>query len=295
MRRLLIAALLLVCAIGAGALWLSRRGHEAPGTLTLYGNVDLRQVSLAFNESERIAEILVEEGDRVRKGEVLARLDTSRITPQVNVAAANVEVDQVNAENTGRQFDRAKRLFGAAGGGAISQEALDNAQAAHDSAVAHQSADEAQLALLRQQLADAVLTAPIDATVQSRILEPGDMASPQTPVFQLAVTNPKWVRAYVAENNLAHVYPGMRAGITVDGLPGLQFPGWVGFISPVAEFTPKTVETAELRTSLVYEIRVFVQDPSDQLRLGMPATVMLSLKQPKSQPAEGEPVAEDPQ
>jgi HlyD family secretion protein len=69
----------------------------------------------------------------------------------------------------------------------------------------------------------------------------------------------------------------MDASVSTDSYPGRLFPGWVGFIASVAEFTPKSVETVELRSSLVYEIRVFVQDPQDQMRLGMPATVQLEL------------------
>ena len=94
------------------------------------------------------------------------------------------------------------------------------------------------------------------------------MASPQKPVFCLAITDPKWVRAYVSEPDLGKVHPGMAATVTVDSFPDRHFDGWVGFISPVAEFTPKAVQTEELRTSLVYEVRVFVKDPADELRLG---------------------------
>jgi HlyD family secretion protein len=130
--------------------------------------------------------------------------------------------------------------------------------------------------LLRQQLRDSDLIAPVDATVRTRIMEPGEMASPQRPVLALAVTDPKWVRAYVDEPNLGRVKPGMTGFILVDSFPDRRFEGWVGFISPVAEFTPKTVQTEDLRTSLVYEVRVFVKDPGDVLRLGMPATVSLS-------------------
>jgi HlyD family secretion protein len=143
---------------------------------------------------------------------------------------------------------------------------------------------EHQVSLLKQQLADAVLVAPVTDNkdlryvVRSRLLEPGDMSSPQRPVFSLAITDPKWVRAYVSEPDLGKVHPGMAAQVMVDSFPDKRFEGWVGFISPVAEFTPKSVQTNELRTSLVYEVRVFVKDPSDQLRLGMPATVFLSLK-----------------
>jgi HlyD family secretion protein len=126
-------------------------------------------------------------------------------------------------------------------------------------------------------LGDATLVAPMNAVVRSRLVEPGDMASPQRPALSLAITDPKWVRAYVTETELGQVHPGMKAGVTVDAFAKRSFPGWVGFISPVAEFTPKSVETTDLRTSLVYEIRVFVTDPDDELRLGMPATVHLPL------------------
>jgi HlyD family secretion protein len=127
--------------------------------------------------------------------------------------------------------------------------------------------------------------APTDAVVRTRLMEPGEMASPQKPVFSLAITNPKWVRAYVSERDLGRVHPGMRAQVAVDSFPERRFEGWVGFISPVAEFTPKPVQTTELRTSLVYEVRVFVKDAADDLRLGMPATVYL----PEHSPTESRP------
>jgi HlyD family secretion protein len=81
------------------------------------------------------------------------------------------------------------------------------------------------------------------------------------------------VRAYIGGDALGLVRPDMKAAVTVDSFPKRSFEGWVGFISSTAEFTPKAVQTAELRSSLVYEVRVFVKDPQDDLKLGMPATV----------------------
>jgi HlyD family secretion protein len=167
---------------------------------------------------------------------------------------------------------------------AVNQKGLDLAVAGPRKeevaeAEARLQANEAQLAFLRQQLADAQLVAPVNAVVRTRIMEPGEMASPQKPVFLLAITDPKWVRAYVSESDLSQARPGMAAFIAVDSFPNRRFDGWVGFVSPVAEFTPKTVQTDELRTSLVYEVRVWVKDPSNDLRLGMPATVYLPLDQ----------------
>lgn len=272
--------LLAIIAAGlaaAAAWWFLHR--EPPQTeLTLYGNVDLRQVDLAFNNNERIGAVLVEEGNRVRRGQVLARVDTSRLLPQVAQALANVEVDKVNFANTKRQYDRLSSLWNASGGRAISRQDFDNAKATMDGAAAKEDADEAQLALLQQELRDAQLIAPADATVRSRIMEPGEMASPAKAVFTLAITDPKWVRVYVAEPDLPKVRPGMRASVNVDAFPGRAFSGWAGFVSSVAEFTPKNIETEELRTNLVYEVRVFVNDPTDALRLGMPATVHVPLQ-----------------
>lgn len=103
------------------------------------------------------------------------------------------------------------------------------------------------------------------------------MASPNRPVVTLALTDPKWVRAYVPEPDLGRINLGMKANVLSDSFPDQKFEGWIGFISPVAEFTPKTVETEDLRTKLVYEVRVFVHDTKDLLRLGMPTTVIVDL------------------
>jgi HlyD family secretion protein len=245
----------------------------APQELVLYGNVDLREVDLAFNNNERITAVLVQEGDHVHRGQILARVDTSRLEPEMAQAAAASVLDDVNVANARRQYERQRSLWSSSGGRGISRQDLDNAKATLDVQNAHRQADGAQLTLLRQELSDALLVAPMDATVRSRIMEPGEMVSPQKPVFSLAITNPKWVRVYVSEIDLGKLRPGMHASVSVDSFPGRIFPGWVGFISSVAEFTPKTIETEDLRTSLVYEVRVFVKDPADQLRLGAPATV----------------------
>ena len=115
------------------------------------------------------------------------------------------------------------------------------------------------------------------------------MASPQQPVYTLALTDPLWVRAYVPGPELGKLRPGMRAVVTTDSYPDARYRGWIGFISPTAEFTPKAVETTEVRTSLVYQVRVFVCNPQDQLRMGMPATITIPLDQPA-----GDATAADP-
>ena len=142
---------------------------------------------------------------------------------------------------------------------------------------------EAELTLTQRALADSRLYAPDDGIIQDRILEPGDMVSPQRPVYTLALVNPVWIRTYITEPDLGKIRPGMVANISTDSFPGKTYRGWIGYISPTAQFTPKSVETSQLRTELVYQVRVYVCNPQNELRLGMPATVSIPLNQPEPQ------------
>lgn len=335
----LVVILILLAGAGAG-LWVYflRDQREPKKELVLFGNVDIRQVELAFNASDRIAKIIVQEGEPVEKGQLLAVLETVRLQHDVDRAASRVaaqrdEVTKLEAGTRVEEIRRARaeveaaraqaddlertyrRLQPLAAKNLIAPEQIDQARSRADAAQAQLQAVvqelklalagprtediaaassqlkalEAELALARQKLADASLTAPSDGIIQNRILEPGDMASPQKAVFTLALIDPVWIRAYVAETNLGKLFPGMTAQVATDSFPDKTYPAWIGYISPVAEFTPKTVETAELRTRLVYQVRVYVCNPRNELRLGMPATVIIPLDQSR-QPAGAESI-----
>ncbi len=335
----LVIILILLAGVGSG-LWylLVQDQKEGKNELVLYGNVDIRQVDVAFNDSERIAEIRVREGEPVKKGQLLAVLETVRLQHDVDRAASQVaaqrdEVAKLEAGTRVEEIDRARadveaakaqaddlertyrRLQPLAQKNLIAPEQIDQARAKADAAQAQLQAAvqqlklalagpreedidaaksqlkalAAELALARQKLADASLYAPSDGIIQNRILEPGDMASPQKAVFTLALTDPVWVRAYVSETNLGKLFPGMVVRVVTDSFPDKTYPAWIGYISPMAEFTPKSVETEELRTRLVYQVRVYVCNPRNELRLGMPATVIIPLNQSR-QPAGAESI-----
>ena len=310
-----------------------RDASSRSGDLTLYGNLDIREANLAFNAAERIREILVQEGDRVEAGQVLARLNTAKLEAslaaaeaareaqsqvlarlqagsrpeEIRRAAAQLDALKARARTAQISFERLQKL---AKQKLSSPEELDQARAAADAAEgemqaaqefyalavagprqediaqaqAELAARDANLRLAQEQLADATLNAPAAGIVRDRLLEPGDMASPQSPVLTLALVEPLWVRAYVPEPDLGHIAEGMDAEIRTDSYPGKVYRGWVGFISPSAEFTPKNVETTDLRTRLVYQVRVFVCDAQGELRLGMPATVSIPLGQTTPDP-----------
>lgn len=344
-RIFVLAALVIMVAVTGYWYWQHNRELEQSDHLLLRGNVDIREVSLAFNATERIIAMPAQEGDVVQAGQVVAELDTSRLKQAVNraegqleaqhqvvlrlergtrpeevrKARAEVEAAEVAARNAERTWIRQRALNDK---DLASEDAVDNTRAAYEEAQARLNATrevlslatvgpreediasakamlgalKADLALARRNLEEAQLRAPADGVIHNRLSEPGDMASPQTPVYKLALTEPLWVRAYVPGPELGKIRPGMRAEVETDSFPGKRYPGWIGFISPTAEFTPKTVETQQVRTDLVYQVRVFVCDSHGELRLGMPAQVSIPLEQPRDAASgEGKPACRDDQ
>ncbi|HBT4749933.1 TPA: secretion protein HlyD [Klebsiella quasipneumoniae subsp. quasipneumoniae] len=142
-------------------------------------------------------------------------------------------------------------------------------------AQAKASLEQAQAALAQAKLDlhDTVLTAPSDGTLMTRAVEPGTMLNAGGTVLTLSLTHPVWVRAYVDEKNLGQAQPGQAVLLYTDSRPDKPYHGKIGFVSPSAEFTPKTVETPDLRTDLVYRLRIVVTDADGALRQGMPVTV----------------------
>jgi HlyD family secretion protein len=328
-KPLILVAILVVALLAAGLWWGHHRQPRDAGVLELHGNVDIRQVSLAFDGNGRVAELRAQEGDHVKAGAVLARLDVSTLRLQLDQAEAQIEAQQqnllrlqrgsrpeeiaqarsratasqVDAARAEQELARLQEVATSTQGRGVSAQDLDRAKAAAQVARARSNeqaqalqlvergarkeevaATEAQLkgaqaqrALLQHQIDLGELKAPADAVVRSRLLEAGDMATPQRPVFALALSGPKWVRVYVSEPDLGRVRPGLPARVLTDSQPGQALQGQVAFVSPVAEFTPKSVQTEELRTSLVYEVRIRIDDSADVLRMGQPATVQLSV------------------
>ncbi|MDN7221285.1 efflux RND transporter periplasmic adaptor subunit, partial [Klebsiella pneumoniae] len=119
-------------------------------------------------------------------------------------------------------------------------------------------------------------TAPSDGTLMTRAVEPGTMLNAGGTVLTLSLTHPVWVRAYVDEKNLGQAQPGQEVLLYTDSRPDKPYHGKIGFVSPSAEFTPKTVETPDLRTDLVYRLRIVVTDADGALRQGMPVTISFS-------------------
>lgn len=317
-------AALVIAAAASGAYLVKERSGRGEDGLTLYGNVEMRQVDVGFRVPGRLEAALVEEGDRVRAGAILARLDGEPFQDAVaqaqaetgvraaelarleaglrpeEIARAEARVSELQASLRVAQqtYERRRELLAS---GAVSQQSFDEAAARlgevqarveaarKDAALAREGfrreeiaagraaldAAAAAAAAARTSLEDSTLHAPSDAVVLARVREPGSILRAGEPVYSLALEKPIWVRAYVSEMHLGRVAPGMPAQVYTDSAPDKPYVGQIGFISPVAEFTPKTVETPDLRSDLVYQVRVVVSQPDAGLRQGMPVTVRL--------------------
>jgi HlyD family secretion protein len=324
-RRIVIVLVLVTVIAGAGFYyWRQRAAHDPAAAFSLWGNVDVHQVELAFRVTGRIERLDVDEGQHVEPGTPLAQLD--RVPFEQDVAAATAEVAMAQA-----QFDKVTRGFRteeiAQAAAAVREREADltNARVTlerilglfpqgavtrqqKDDAEARVRSSEAQLASAREQftlvtrgsrvediktqeanlaaakahldkaqtaLADATLIAPSAGIVAVRAREVGAIVQAGQTIYTVALTNPAWIRAYVPQPRLGRIKPGMPVKIEIDSMPGKQYDGTVGFISPEAEFTPKSVQTEQVRDDLVYRLRIVAKDLDNVFRQGMPVTVQI--------------------
>lgn len=250
------------------------RKEESKNELTLYGNVDVRQVDIGFRVSGKVNKLHFEEGDYVCAGDLMCLLDETPYNSQLDEAITNAESIAVDLRHADILLKRRLALISSGG---VSQEDVDDALASRDRLQANLNHAQAAIAVAKDNLSYTRAYAPTDGVILTRIREPGTVVNPSDPVYTLSVSSPVWVRAFVNEPNLGKVFYGMRADIYTDS--GRRYKGNIGFISPIAEFTPKTVETTQLRTDLVYRLRIYVENVDRGLVQGMPVTVKINLDQ----------------
>ncbi len=326
--KVLVPAALAILALLALVLRFTVfRGGPRAGEITASGSVEATEAQLGFQVPGRIDSIAVDEGDRVKAGQLLARLDRSELEARRAQAAAQTGAARAllseleagsRAEDVAsaraaasaaadrfgdaqRDLDRTRTLFQ---GGAVSQEAMDKAQTAFD--VARAQRDQAAQALrlvetgprperiaaqravvaqseaavrqLDATLANAEIRAPFDGVVTVKDREEGEVVGAGAPVLTVTNLADRWVRIYVREDRVGAVRLGQPADITADTYPGKRYTGEVSYVASQAEFTPRTVQTAEERVKLVYAVKVRITgDPVVDLKPGIPADVRLEV------------------
>lgn len=273
---ILILLILIVCGT-LGFLYLKKR--KVTNELTLYGNIEIRQVDLSFQVSGKIEKLLKEEGDTVKSGELLAVLDDKDYVSNLEKAEADVEKTLALKDDAESKFKRQAPL---AVDNTISQQDYDTLLNSKNRSKADYDAAVAQKNFAENQLAYTKIYAPEDGIIMIRVQEPGANVSKAQPVYTMAKTKPVWVRAYVNETDLGNIKYGQGVNVytdTIDPKTGQKrmYKGQIGYVSPVAEFTPKTVQSTDIRTNLVYRIRVYIYDIDEYLRQGMPVTIKVDL------------------
>lgn len=274
-KRILILSAIVLC-FGMGIfLYFYFRSENDKGILRIYGNVDVRQVQISFRVAGQVEKLFFQEGDFVEAGSLMAVLDHTPYISQVNEAKAKLESIRINFEHAKTLLKRREELII---NGGVSQEDLDDALSNRNSLEADFEAAKASLAVSEDNLRYTQVFAPTDGILLTRIREEGTVINPADPIYTLSICSPIWVRTYVSEPDLGRIAYGMEAKVYTDTKGGQVYSGQIGFISPIAEFTPKTVETTRLRTDLVYRLRVYVENPDYLLKQGMPVTVKIDTR-----------------
>ena len=292
--------------------------------LTFYGNIDTRTVNVGFRFLGKIENITKDEGEIVKKDEVLVKLDTASLEKSLEelnekIFASKLELSKLqtgyrqeeileakaameeaieNLNKTKDTYNRQANLFKTKSTSeenfTISQlnykqalATLDKAKALYelrkngyrDEDIKIQESNlkslEIQAEKLKIDLNDSIIKAPVDGVILTRFKEIGAITNAGESILEIAKTDEFWVRAYIDEKNLGNIKPGLKMSIQTDSRSE-NYEGVIGFISPVAEFTPKNIETQELRADLVYSFRVIVKNPDDKIRQGMPVTLKIA-------------------
>jgi HlyD family secretion protein len=303
MRRLIIP-LVLVAGIFA---WLVFRGGNGPAEELYSGTIEARDARVGSLVGGRVSEVMVEEGDSVRTGDTLVRLESYLLEPQVReqqarVSQARAALERVVTGPRREQVERARIEWERAEKERVRQESLlrdaVTSDAAYDAAAAaaksayqayeelrrgSRSEDEAQaraaleeaegrLAVLRRQLEETEVRSPVTGLVQTIDLLPGDMVAAAQPLAVIIERDNLWVRVYVPETRLGRVRVGEAVSVFIDTFPDRPFTARVSSVSARGEYTPRNLQTADQREDLVFAVRLDL-DPAPELKAGMTATV----------------------
>jgi len=272
-RLLVVAAVVLI--IVAISLIQYLRHERGGGTLLLSGTVEVTEVNLGFKAAGRVSALVVDEGQRVMKGDRLAELDSAEMKNIVAQNRAAVEVVVAEQERSRRDYERAVALVEK---GVIPPQQLDAAKKSYDATVAQLRQTRAALAASQDRLRDMVITAPVSGVVLRKNSEAGETVAAGAAVYSLGDLESPWIRVYVKEDKLGLVKLGQKAEVMTDSFPKKTYLGTVTMISSEAEFTPKNVQTREERVKLVFALKVSVENENGELKPGMPADVKIILR-----------------
>ncbi len=307
-RRLLIAVVLAAAAAGGGYYWwLQQQGKLPDNIASGNGRIEAEEVQVAAKYAGRVAQVLVDEGDMVEKGQVLARMDTTELDASLAKAEADVaQAAEAVAEAKAlivqreselkfaqQELERAAYLIQK---GHISKQSADQKETARDTAqaaleaararlVSSQRAVESAAAEARQiqaQIDDSSLTAPRQGRIEYRLAEPGEVVASGGRVITLLDLSDVYMTIFLPTAQAGRVFIGSEARIILDAAPDLVIPAKVSFVSANAQFTPREVETRSEREKLMFRVKVKI-DPAlllahvEKVKTGLPGEAYVLL------------------
>ncbi|WP_095181274.1 HlyD family secretion protein [Pseudomonas sp. Irchel 3F6] len=296
---LLFAGSLIALLLAAGGFgyWKSMSSRLPEGLSAGNGRLEATEVQIASKTPGRLAEVLVDEGDKVTQGQLLARMDTRTLEAQrnqaeaevlrarenLNAAQANVQLRQSELLLAQQELGRSESLFKH---GFVSAQVIDQLQSrigtgnaavtaarAQVSAVAAAiGAAQAQVAQLTSEIDDSSLRAPIDGVIQLRMAEPGEVLGAGGRVLLLIDPNDQYMNLYLSASVAGRLAVGDEARVLLDALPDKPLPAKISFVAGKSQFTPKEVETRDERQKLVFRVKLRLTQPSavPQAKPGMP-------------------------
>lgn len=309
-RRLWLILALVVAAAGAagGAYWWHERGNGLPpGIAWSNGRLEADEIDIATKFAGRVATLMADEGDTVKAGQVLARMDTKDLEASLaqaesTVAGAeySIEANQATLEQersvlalAAKQLARTRALMAE---GFASQELLDQRQSQFSVAMAAYNATLARIntartvrdaarhnsEVIRANIADNTLVAPKDGRIQYRLANVGEVLPAGGKIFTMLDTGYVYMDVFLPTGEAGRVVVGAEARIVVDALPKLAIPAHVTFVASQSQFTPKTVETKSDRDKLMFRVRVrvdpeFLRAHTDLARSGLPGVAYIRL------------------
>jgi HlyD family secretion protein len=254
-----------VCAL---IYYFNTRNTHFENTIKVSGNIEATETRLSFQVAGKINRLFIDEGDYIRKGQVVAELDSDELTKIKEQSQANLEQAQSDYNMREKNYIRYSELLKE---NAISVQDRDIAQNYYEVAKAGLDAAKKALELASVRLNYTSLTSPVEGSVIVKSAEAGEVVQAGSPVFTVADMNDIWLTAYIKETDLGRVFLNQSVDVKTDSYPGKIYKGKVSFISEESEFTPKFIQTTEERVKLVYRIKIDVNNPNFELKPGMPA------------------------
>jgi HlyD family secretion protein len=275
-RKNLVKLIVILAVLGIALYYAATYAISYLNRDKLYasGTIEAVEIEVASKVQGRVASFLVDEGDVVKKGDILASLESEELSASLDQAKAIEMTAKVKLDNSKKTYDRGTKLKKKR---MISDQEYDTMKSAYDSANADHIRSVASRRLAEIAYNEATIRAPISGTILTKVADAGDLMAPFATVVTMADLSALDLMLYVPETKFGKVMLKDYVYITVDSYPGESFTGRVSNISNKAEFTPKNIQTKEERTTQVFGIKVKIPNSEDKLKPGMPADAIIYL------------------